>query len=139
MAKLFSVILVVQLFNHVWLSVTPRTIAHQGFPVLHYFPEFAQTHVHWVDDAIQPSHLGKLCHTFSSQFVCIIIVEIYLHEYLLNYFSVSICQMPQNKGTKFAVTAFYFEHFIAIFGMSASYMKKIKYNPEFMLTWFSFF
>ena len=25
------------------------------FPVLHYLPEFAQTHVHWVDDAIQPS------------------------------------------------------------------------------------
>ena len=28
-----------------------------GFPVLHYLWEFAQTHVHWVDDAIQPSHL----------------------------------------------------------------------------------
>ena len=28
----------------------------QGFPVLHYFIEFAQTHVHWVGDAIQLSH-----------------------------------------------------------------------------------
>ena len=27
-----------------------------GSPVLHYLPEFAQTHVHWVGDAIQPSH-----------------------------------------------------------------------------------
>ena len=27
-----------------------------GFPVLHYLPECAQTHVHWVSDAIQPSH-----------------------------------------------------------------------------------
>ena len=27
-----------------------------GFPVLHYLLEFAQTYVHWVDDAIQPSH-----------------------------------------------------------------------------------
>ena len=27
-----------------------------GFPVLYYLPEFAQTHVHWVIDAIQPSH-----------------------------------------------------------------------------------
>ena len=27
-----------------------------GFPVLHILPEFAQTHVHWVGDAIQPSH-----------------------------------------------------------------------------------
>ena len=25
-------------------------------PVLHHLPEFAQTHVHWVYDAIQPSH-----------------------------------------------------------------------------------
>ena len=27
-----------------------------GFPVLHYFPELAQTHVHWAGAAIQPSH-----------------------------------------------------------------------------------
>ena len=26
------------------------------FPVLHYLPKFAQTHIHWVSDAIQPSH-----------------------------------------------------------------------------------
>ena len=28
-----------------------------GFPLLHYFPEPAQTQVHCVSDAIQPSHL----------------------------------------------------------------------------------
>ena len=27
-----------------------------GLPVLHDLREFAQTHVHWVDDAIQQSH-----------------------------------------------------------------------------------
>ena len=27
-----------------------------AFPVLYYLPEFAQSHVHWVDDAIQPSY-----------------------------------------------------------------------------------
>ena len=27
-----------------------------GFPVHHQLPEFAQTRVHWVSDAIQPSH-----------------------------------------------------------------------------------
>ena len=27
-----------------------------GFPVLHHFPELAQTHVHQVGDTIQPSH-----------------------------------------------------------------------------------
>ena len=28
-----------------------------SFPVLYNCPEFVQTHVHWVSDAIQPSHL----------------------------------------------------------------------------------
>ena len=27
-----------------------------SFPVLHYLLEFVQTHVHWVDDVIEPSH-----------------------------------------------------------------------------------
>ena len=30
----------------------PMNCSTPGFPVLHYFLEFAQTHVHWVDDAI---------------------------------------------------------------------------------------
>ena len=34
----------------------PMDCSMSGFPVLHYFLEFAQTHVHWIGDAIQPSH-----------------------------------------------------------------------------------
>ena len=34
----------------------PMDCSRPGFPVLHYIPEFAQTHVHWVSDAIQSSH-----------------------------------------------------------------------------------
>ena len=34
----------------------PINCSTPGFPVLHYLPELAQTHVHWVSDAIQPSH-----------------------------------------------------------------------------------
>ena len=33
-----------------------------GLPVHHQLPEFIQTHVHWVSDAIQPSHPLSLCH-----------------------------------------------------------------------------
>ena len=36
--------------------LTPWDCSMPGFPIVHYLPEFAQTHVHWVDDAIQPSH-----------------------------------------------------------------------------------
>ena len=31
-----------------------------GLPVHHHLPELAQTHVHWVGDAIQPSHPPSL-------------------------------------------------------------------------------
>ena len=37
-------------------SLQPMDCSMPGFEVLHYPPEFAQTHVHWVSDAIQPSH-----------------------------------------------------------------------------------
>ena len=46
-----------------WCSVTklcptlwdPMDCSTPGFPALRYLMEFAQTHVHWVSDAIQPS------------------------------------------------------------------------------------
>ena len=34
----------------------PMDCSMPGFPVHYYFLEFAQTHAHWVGDAIQPSH-----------------------------------------------------------------------------------
>ena len=37
-------------------SCNPMDCSMPGFPVLHYLPGFAQTHIHWVDDDIQPSH-----------------------------------------------------------------------------------
>ena len=40
----------------------PMHCSTPGFPVCHHLPEFAQTHVHWVSDAIQPSH--PLSHKF---------------------------------------------------------------------------
>ena len=49
-----------------------------GFPVLHYLLGFPQTHVHWVGDAIRPSHpllKGKQqfhsCLTWDGKHVCI--------------------------------------------------------------------
>ena len=34
----------------------PMNLSTPGLPVHHQLPEFTQTHVHWVGDAIQPSH-----------------------------------------------------------------------------------
>ena len=38
-------------------SLRPHRLQHTRLPVLHHLPEFVQTHVHWVGDAIQPSYL----------------------------------------------------------------------------------
>ena len=37
-------------------SLHPHGLQHARPPVHHQFPESTQTHVHWVSDAIQPSH-----------------------------------------------------------------------------------
>ena len=34
----------------------PMDCSMPGLPVHHQFPEFTQTHVHWISDAIQPSN-----------------------------------------------------------------------------------
>jgi len=48
-------VVVVQSLSHVSLC-DPMDGSRPGFPVLHYLLQFAQTHVHWVSDAIQTSH-----------------------------------------------------------------------------------
>jgi len=50
------IFVVVQTCSHVRLF-GPMDCSTPGFPIIHHLPELAQTHVHWVGDAIQPSHL----------------------------------------------------------------------------------
>ena len=50
-----SVVLVVQLPSRVQLY-NPKDCSTPGLPVPHHFPKFAQVHVHYIGDAIQPSH-----------------------------------------------------------------------------------
>ena len=54
-------IIYVVVLSHVQLC-DPMDCSTPGFPVLHFLLEFAQTYVHWINDAIQPSHpLRSLC------------------------------------------------------------------------------
>ena len=54
---------IITLIQFSWLTQAcltlfdPMDCNTPGLPVHHQLPEFAQTHVHWVSDAIQPSHL----------------------------------------------------------------------------------
>ena len=45
------VFVVVQSLSRIQL-LRPQDYSAPGFPVLHYLLEFAQTHVHWVNDDI---------------------------------------------------------------------------------------
>ena len=60
----------------------PMDCSTPGFPVLHYLPEFAQVHVHSVDDAIINRVLGK-CQTLTT----------HLHEA-----SLSLLELRKHKG-----------------------------------------
>ena len=53
-----SVLLLLLLFSHSVVSVSlwPQGCSTLGFLVLRDLLELTQTHVHWADDAIQPSH-----------------------------------------------------------------------------------
>ena len=45
----------IQSLSRVWLC-DPINCSMPDLPVHHHLPELTQTHVHWVGDAIQPSH-----------------------------------------------------------------------------------
>ena len=51
----YFVVVVVQSLSRVWLCDSVGC-SMPAFPVLHYLLEFAQAHVPWVGDDIQPSH-----------------------------------------------------------------------------------
>ena len=56
----FTLIIIIQFSSVTQSCLTlcdPMNHSTPGFPVHHQLPEFTQTHVHWVGDAIQPSHL----------------------------------------------------------------------------------
>ena len=49
----------IQSLSRVRLFATPWNRSTPGLPVHHHLPEFTQTHVYRVHDAIQPSHPGS--------------------------------------------------------------------------------
>ena len=71
----------------------PMNRGMPGLPVHHQLPEFTQTHVHWVGDAIQPSHplLSPSPPAPNSQYVHVSNITLYtlnLHNVICNYISI---------------------------------------------------
>ena len=89
----FQVLICVQLFSD------PMDCSTPGFPVLHHLPEFAQTHAHWVGDAIQPSHPLSSLFLLPSIFP---ITRVFSNESVLHirwpkYWSFSFSISPSNE------------------------------------------
>ena len=82
----------------------PMDCSTPGLPVHHQLPEFTQTHVHWVSDAIQPSHhlsspllppsIFPSIRVFSSESV----LWIRWPEYWSFSFSISTCNEYSGPG-----------------------------------------
>ena len=69
-----------------------------GFPVFHQLLEFAQTHVHWVDDAIQPSHsLSSLLLPSVFPSIRVFSKELALHIRWPKYWNFSFSISPFNE------------------------------------------
>ena len=77
----------------------PMDWSMPGFPVHHQLPELAQTHVHWVGDAIPPSHPLSSPSPPASIFPSI---RVFSNESVLriswpNYWSFSFSASPSNE------------------------------------------
>ena len=77
----------------------PRDCSMPGFPIHHQLPELAQTHVHWVDDATQPSHPLSSPSPLPSIFPSIRVFsnESVLHIRWPKYWSFSFSTSPSNE------------------------------------------
>ena len=76
----------------------PLDCSKAGLPVHHQLPEITQTHVHWVGDAIQPSHpLSSPSPTFSFPSIRVFSNEAALHIRWPKYWSFSFSISPSNE------------------------------------------
>ena len=80
-------------------SLWPPPCSTPGFPVLQCLLEFAQIHVHWVGDAIYPSHPLPLSSSLPSIFSSIRVFssESFLHMRWPKYSSFSVSIRPPSE------------------------------------------
>ena len=71
-----------------------------GFPALCHPLELAQTHVHWVSDAIQPLHLSSPSPTSVFPSIRVFSNELVLHIRWPKYWSFSVGISPSNEYSR---------------------------------------
>ena len=77
------------------LTLRPHGLQHTRPPIHHQLPDFIQTHVHWVGDAIQPSNL---CHPL------LLPPSIFLSVRVFSYKSVLCVRWPKFWTFSFSIS-----------------------------------
>ena len=94
-----------------------------GVPVHHQLQEFTQTHVHWVDDAIQPSHPMS-----SPSFPTITQIRVFSNESVLHirwpkYWSFSFNISPSNEYSGLISCRMHWLNLLAVTGTLKSLLQ----------------
>ena len=120
---LFSVhmYIVIQSLNHVELC-DPKDWSTPVSPVFHYLLEFVQTHVHWVGDAIQPSHplSPSSPPVFNLSRIRIFFTELALPIRWPKYWSFSFSISPASEYSGFISFRIDWFHLLAVQGILKS-------------------
>ena len=130
----------VQSLSRVWLR-DPMNCSMPGLPVHHQLLEFTQTRVHWVGDAIQPSHplLSLSPPAFNlSQHQGFFKWVSSLHQ-VAKYWSFSSSISPSNEYS--GLISFRIDGFISLHpkGLSRVFSNTTVQNYQFFSTQLSFF
>ena len=117
-------------------SLQPMDRSTPGFSVLQYLPEFAKTHVHWVSDAIQPSHpLSRLLVPSIFPSIRVFSNALALRIRWPKYWSFSISPSDEYSGLiSFRIDQF---NFLPVQGTPRSLLQH--YNSKASILWSSAF
>ena len=87
-------------------SLWPTGLQHAWLPVFHYLPGFAQTLVHWVSHAIQPSHPLSLSPSpyHNSYFGTLILTRAHTIFKLSSFSPAIVCSRTQSRTPRLPVT-----------------------------------
>ena len=123
----------VQLFD-------PMDCNTPGFPVLHYLLEFAQTHVHWVGDTIQPFLTSVAPFSYCPQFF--LASGSFSNDSALRirwpkYWSFSFSISPSNEYSRLISFRIVWFDVFAVQGTLKSFL--LHYNLKSLILWCSAF
>ena len=111
----------------------PMDCSMPGFPVLHQLPELAQTHVHWVSDAIQPTHplSSPSPPAFNLSQHQGLFHESVLHIRWPKYWSFSFSISPSNEYSGLISFRMDCSHLLAVQGLSRIFSNTTVQNHQF--------